>query len=248
MIESFVQALEYCVADQLLPSRPMPPRARIYFDCVSGTGLFLLANGLVQFAPVDMQRFFAYLAMAMLSATWRVQIASVPVTLSPVFGYVLIGIADLSLGEAMLVACGATLVQCLWRPPTKRSSRKTVFNIAAVATALMFSYNPSHFVLAKGLQDAPRMLSLAAILFFVTNTGLVAAMIALMQEGSLRPVWWRLAQRTLPYYLVGAVIAALTIVANRFWGWHWGLLVAPLPYAAYQCYLLLSRRRGVAET
>src|SRR5260370_42697213 len=128
----------------------MSPRARAYFYCVVGIGLFLFSNGLSQFTPTDFQQFFAYFALGMLSATWRVKIPGIPVNVSPVFAFVLIGIANYSLGEALMIGCGSTLVQCMWRPADKRNARKILFNVTAVAIGVTIAYNPSHAVLSEG--------------------------------------------------------------------------------------------------
>src|SRR5579862_191812 len=222
----------------------MSPRARAYFYCVVGIGLFLFSNGLGQFTPADFQQFFAYFALAMLSATWRVKVPGVPVNVSPVFAFVLIGIANYSLGEALVIGCGATLVQCLWKPEEKRNTRKIMFNVAAVAIAVTVSYNPSHYILSEGLDHAPRMLPLAALIFFVVNTGLVSGMIALIEQEAFRAVWRNLNQYLIWYYVAGGLLAILIIVANRLGGWQAGLFITPFLYLAYQYYREYLRRRG----
>lgn len=224
----------------------MLPRARIYFDCVVGTGLLLLLAGLTEFAPANPQRFCSYLAVALLGATWRVRMAGIPVTLSPVFGFVLIGMADYSRGEALLLACGATLVQCAWKPPVRRSVRKCWFNIAVVAMGVMVSYTPPHFAWSQGLRNAPWMMFVAAAEFFLVNTGLVAGMIALLEERHFGMVWSQLIRYASPYYMLNTCTAIVVVLANRIWGWGAGLLVVPALYLCYYCYRLYLRHRGLA--
>lgn len=223
----------------------MSPRARAYFYCVVGIGLFLFCNGLTQFTPSDFQQFFAYFALGMLSATWRVKVPGIPVNVSPVFAFVLIGIANYSLGEALMIGCGSTLVQCMWRPAEKRNPRKIMFNVATVAVGVTIAYNPSHFVLSQGLDHAPRMLPLAALAFFIVNTGLVSGMVALVEQGAFRAVWRNLTQYLIWYYAAGGLLATLIIIANRLGGWQAGLFITPFLYLAYQYYREYLRRRGV---
>lgn len=213
----------------------MSPRARIYFDCVVGTGLYLLLEGISQFAPADLSRFVAYLVAAMLAATLRVRVPGTPLSLSPAFAFVLIGIAEWSLGEAMVIACVAALVQCVWKPPVTRSARKVAFNMAATAMAVTLAHS-AHF-----------MLPLAALVFFLVNTGLAGAMIALKDQVSFRAVWWALLRHTLPNYLLGGLIAMGTVLVNRSSGWRAGLLLVPLLGLVHWCYRAYARRRG-AET
>src|ERR1700692_2092015 len=125
----------------------MSPRPRAYYYCVVGIGLFLFSNGLSQFTPTDFQQFFAYFALGMLSATWRVKVPGIPVNVSPVVAFVLIGIANYSLGEALIIACGSTLVQCMWKPDEKRETRKIMFNVSAGGIGVRVPYNLSLFVL-----------------------------------------------------------------------------------------------------
>jgi hypothetical protein len=223
----------------------MSPRAKAYYYCVVGIGIFLFSSALGQFAPVDFQQFFAYFALGMLSATWRVKLPGVPVNVSPVFAFILIGIANYSLGEAVIIGCGSTLVQCLWRPAEKSTGRKVVFNLATVAIGVAIAYNPSHFALSQGLREASRMLPLAAVVFFVVNTGLVSGMLALVEEGPFRGVWKNLTHYLIGYYVAGGVLATLIIIANRLGGWQAGLFITPFLYLAYQYYREYLRRRGI---
>ena len=222
----------------------MPPRVRAYFYCVVGIGLFLFSNGLGQFTPTDFQQFFAYFALGMLSATWRVKVPGIPVNVTPVFAFVLIGIANYSLGEALMIGCGSTLVQCMWKPDEKRDARKIMFNVAAVAISVTIAYNPSHFLLTEGLDHAPRMLALAALVFFIVNTGLVSGMIALVEQEAFRAVWRNLSQYLVWYYVAGGLLATLIIIANRLGGWQAGLFITPFLYLAYQYYREYLRRRN----
>jgi hypothetical protein len=225
----------------------MSPRANIYLQCILGTGIFLLVSGLTQFDTGDLTQFFAYLCAAMLSATWKFKVPGIPVSYSAVFAFILVGIANFSLGEALALGCSATLVQCLWRTKGKRSTRKVLFSMAVVAIGITVAYNPPHFLLSQGLQYAPRMLSLAALVYFIVNTALVSGMVALVWEEPCAPVWKRIVRHSGFYYLAGGVIATLIVVANRLWGWQSGLVIVPLLYLTYRYYrFYLVKRDGVA--
>src|SRR5258708_19671386 len=160
----------------------MSPRANIYLQCVLGTGIFLLVSGLTEFSTANLPQFFAYLCVAMLSATWKFKVPGLAVSYSATFAFVLIGIANYSLGEALVIGCLATLVQCLWRtkrrPSPRRSARKTSFSVAVVVIAVTLAYNPPHFFLSKGLQYAPRILFLPPLVYFTFNTPLLALIIS----------------------------------------------------------------------
>jgi hypothetical protein len=214
----------------------MSPRANIYLQCIIGTGIFLLLSGLTEFSTADLPQFFAYLFAAMVSATWKYNIPEVPVTYSPILVFIMIGIANYSLGEALAMGCAASLVQCLWRSKARQSRRKVMFSVAVVAIGITIAYNPAHFVLSQGLQYAPRMLSLAAVVYFIVTTALMSGMIALVEDELCAPIWKKIVRYSLPYDLAAGLIATLMIVVNRLWGWEAGLLIVPPLYLAYRFY------------
>jgi MASE9 protein len=222
----------------------VPPRARIYLHCVIGTGLFLLLDGLSEFDSQDVRRFVAYFALALVSATWKFQVPSIKATFSGGFAFVLIGIADFSLPETLAMGCASIVVQTLWRSSCKRNMRKAFFNIAGVAFGVQLAYVPVHFARADGIQRSAVMLLLAALIYFVSNTALVAGMIALIEEAGFRPVWQRLAGYGLPYYVVGGLVSTVIIIVNRMLGWQAGIFILPFLYLTYTCYRAYLRSRG----
>jgi len=226
----------------------MPPRARIYFDCVTGTGIFLLVDGLAQFKVQNWPQFLAFLALALVSATLKFKIPQIPVTFSTTFAFVLIGIANFSLGEALTISCTATLVQCLWRPYEKATGRRLFFNVAAACIGMRVAYDPAHFQMTNSFQRAPGMLLLAALVYFAVNTGLVAGMVALVEGADFHSVWKRLAGYVVYYYPVGGLIAAIVIVTNRIWGWQVSLLILPLLYVTYWPYRAFLKSRELAQS
>jgi hypothetical protein len=222
----------------------MSPRANIYLQCVIGTGIFLLLNGLTEFSTADLPQFFAYLVAAIVSATWKYNVPGVPATYSPVFVFIMLGIANYSLGEALVMGCAASLVQCLWRSKERQSPRKVMFSIAVVVIGISIAYNPTHFVLSQSLQYAARMLSLAALMYFVVTTALVSGMIALLEDEPCAPIWKKIVRHSLLYDLAAGLIATLMIVVNRLWGWEAGLLMVPPLYLVYRFYDFYLTKRN----
>jgi hypothetical protein len=214
----------------------MVPRVTVYLHCIVGIGIYLFFDGLMQFRSADPQEFFSYLALAILGATLKLRLPRVKANVSTSFAFILIGIANFSLGEAVVIGATATLVQCLWRPRGKRKARQLFFNLGATVIGVTVAYNPFHYELAQGLHKIPEMLPLAALMYFVTNTGLVSGMIALSEDEPFRAVWRNLTQYLIAYYLVGGVIATIIIVVSRIWGWQCGILILPLLYVMYRYY------------
>jgi len=220
----------------------MVPRVTVYLHCIVGIGIYLFFDGLMQFKCADPQEFFAYLALALLGATLKLKLPGMRANVSTSFAFILIGIANFSLGEAVLIGSAATLVQCLWKPKGRRKARQVFFNIGATVIGVTVAYNPFHYELTQGLHKLPEMLPLAAFLYFITNTGLVSGIIALSQDEPFRAVWRNLTQHLIAYYLVGGFIATLIIAASRLWGWQSGILILPLLYLTYRYYRLYLLR------
>ncbi len=220
----------------------VPSLATVYLHCIVGMGIYLFADALMHFKPADLQEFFAYFALALLGATLRVKIPGVRANVSTSFAFILIGIANFSMGEAAVIGCGATFVQCAWRRP-RRAARQVFFNLGTTAIGVSLAYNPTHFSLSQGLHKAPEMLTLAALVYMVVNTGLVSGMIAVSQDEPFQAVWRHLTRHVAPYFLVGAFVATLIIVASRLWGWQTGIPVLPLLYLTYRSYRTFVLRR-----
>jgi len=214
----------------------MSDTASLYFQSVVITGVFLLLNGLPKFETHDLARFFVYLALGMLSATWKVRLPRIQVTVSPVFAFVLIGIADFPLGQALLLGCLPALVQSVWKTRTKPSFAKSAFSVCAVASGVVFAYGPPHFLIARGLSAVPLMLPFAAVIFWIVNAGLVGGLTSLVSDAPFPGVWKTLNRHLLGFYIAGGLVAALVITVDRLWGWQWGALVIPALYIASHRY------------
>jgi len=224
----------------------VPSRVTIYLHCIVGIGVYLFVDGLTQFRPQNVQEFFAYLTLALLGATLRIKIPSLRANVSTGFAFIIIGIANFSLGEAITIATCATVVQCLWHRKAKDFTRQVFFNASVTVIGVTIAYNPTHAEIAHGLWKIPEMLPMAGFLYFLTNTGLVSGMIALSEDEPFRAVWRILTLQVFAYYLVGGFIATLIVVVCRVWTWQSGILVLPVLYLSHRSYrtFLLRPRRA----
>ena len=88
------------------------------------------------------------------------------------------------------------------------------------------------------VKSHPLLLGLAAISYFVANTGSIAAVIALTEHKSIRKIWVECYFWSFPYYLVGAGVAGMIGWFNRKFGWQTSLLIVPIIYLIYRSYRL----------
>ena len=199
-----------------------------------------------------------YLAGAVASSTLKVRLPGVTGTMSVNFVFVLTSIADLPLGQTLLVGCGAALTQSLFRAKGRTSPVQIAFNVANMALAIAAGYFVFHLTWLAGPHGSlPIRLLAATAAFYVVNTALVAQIIALTERKAFPQVWRSSFGWVLIHYLVGTAIAALMTVSRQAFGWSSWLLILPtfyLIYRSYQIYLKsiresaeLLRAKTVAE-
>jgi Ca2+/Na+ antiporter len=218
---------------------PMPTQAKLYIACTAAAGLSLLLLGLFRGEFPDLPRFVSYFLLALLASTLKIRLPGMTGTMSVSFLFILIGIADYSFSQTIVMGCAATLIQSVWKAQRRPRLVQVIFNVAALAIATSIGYWGSHFALAATRADSLIvLLALATCLFFLTNTALVAIVLSLVEEKSFKKLWLQCYAWSFPYYLVGATIAGLVVSAGRSAGWEASLLVLPVMYLVYLYYRL----------
>ena len=213
----------------------LPARAYIVLTVLAGTLAF--QAGLGDRHVQDPTRFVCYLAVALLSSGFKVTLPGVTGTLSPNFFFILIGVSSMSLGETLAIACLSAISQSFLRARTRPQFSKVVFNVANLAVAITASYRTYHVADARamGLQQ-PLLLLLAACVYFAFNTFPVSVIISLTENRRFVKIWTECYFWSLPYYLVGAAVASLVSLADRYVGWQTSLLIFPMIYWLYHSY------------
>lgn len=175
--------------------------AQAYISVVIAAGAVLFGHGIWSMLQgswiwsVDNQgRYLFYLAVALLASAVKIQLPSVTGTMSMSFLFVLIGAAEFSLGETLLVGVLGMLVQTVYHAKKRPMAVQVVFSLASMACSVEIAYVAYRLF---GLQST--MLSAAA--FFVANTLLIAMVIALTEEKNVWQVWRDAYFWTFPNYL-----------------------------------------------
>ena len=217
--------------------------ARIYVYAVVSIGVFVTISELIRWESQDLLRFVCYMVLAMLASRLKVALPTITGTMSVTFIFVLFGVVELSLPEALCMGIGATLIQCLWHHRELPKPYQVMFNLGSVAIAIATASTVYHSnLLHKGHLDAALTLMVTATVFFAMNTFPVAAAIALTEAKSLRQVWKECYFWSFPYYLLGAGIAGAAHAINRYLGWPTALLAVPVVYLIYRSYYLYLGR------
>jgi len=210
-----------------------------------GIGLLVAALAL-DFRFPEPARFGTCLVLALLGSTFKIKLPGMQGTLSISFVFALIAIAQMTLTESLVVGVLATLVQCFWRTRKRPTPMQVLFNISTLVVSV---------VLAFGVLDALRNsgalipgLVVAALLFFIVNSGLVSLVLALLNSQSAVSIWRNCHRWAFPYYVGGAVVAGLVTVCTQVSGWRLAFAILPLMYLMYSCYQSWIAARAQEES
>ncbi len=212
-------------------------KATLYISWVAATGLTVFAIGVTPWQSTGMGRFVAFLFVAQLVSTQKISLPGMLGTISPSFLFMLIGIADFSLAETLVLGCTAAFVQTLWRAKQPPHFEQVIFNISTLAMCAAFSGWLSHKVLVLTHTNSPFvLLAIAAFLFLLLNTALVSGVVSLTEEKPLRREWVQCFYWSFPYFFAGTMAATAVSALSRSGGWPSGLLVLPLIYLCHFWY------------
>lgn len=156
----------------------------------------------------------------------KIRLPGVMGTMSLSFVFVLIGVAEFSPGECLLMGCLGALVQCLYKPKRPPKPLQVVFSLASTACAIYVSYLVQHAPFHGGL--------LTAATYFAANTLSVAVVSALTEDKNPWTVWCEAYFWTFPNYLVGAAAVWVVEETGHRLGWQVGVLLLPIFYIVYR--------------
>jgi diguanylate cyclase (GGDEF)-like protein/putative nucleotidyltransferase with HDIG domain len=198
---------------------------------------------MAHFWPAKPLPFWSYFLIIVLTSGLKVRLPTVLATLSVNFMFIMVGIVQFSLPEAMLLGVAGTIVQCLWRPRVRPRAIQIAFSACSVALAVLAAHSVFHGPLDKILGDLdPLLTGIAAVIYFMVNTSLVAGVIALTERKSIPITWYHTYYWILPYHLVFASAAWLIVVVTRQDSWHAAAVLFPLVYFVYRSYKMYLDR------
>jgi len=231
----------------------MPLKARIFAYFSMALGAAFIATAVYPWQHGDIWRFCFYLILSSLASGMKVNLPGIPTTMSVCFLFSLIGIAEMSLGETMVISCAGTVIQCLWKARQRPQPAQVAFNVAIAAIAVGISYRFYHspVIFAFGT-TGPFMLVVTALMYFALNTVPVAAAIALAERKPVATVWQSTYFWTFPFYIMGSSVAWMINLFSRQVHWQGSVLLLPIVYfihRSYRMYLdrLSDEKRHVEE-
>ena len=231
----------------------MPLKARIFAALSIATGAAFILTSVHPWQTGDVARFCFYLALSTLASGMKVNLPGIPSTMSVCFLFGLIGIAEMSLGETVVITCIGTLVQCFWKARQRPRPAQVVFSVAITGMATAIAYRFYHWpaIYAFGA-TGPFLLVVAALLYFALNTVPIAAAIAFTEGKPPAKVWHETYFWTFPFYIMGSSIAWMINLFSRQVHWQGSVLLLPIIYfihRSYRVYLdrLDDEKRHVEE-
>lgn len=221
----------------------MPLKARIYIAASIVLGAAFIVTAVYPWQSGDLARFCFYLALSSLASGMKVNLPGVPGTMSVCFLFSLIGIAEMSGSEAMVISSIGALIQCFWKARQKPRAVQVVFSVANTAMAIAIAYRFYHWpaIYAFGA-TGPFLLVVAALLYFVLNTVPVAAAIALTQREPIAKIWRDTFFWSFPFYILGSSVAWMISLFSRQVHWQGSVLLLPIVYFIHRSYRIYLDR------
>jgi diguanylate cyclase (GGDEF)-like protein/putative nucleotidyltransferase with HDIG domain len=217
--------------------RELSAAPRFFISVVVLCGATAMSYSLWHGTSENPFKFFCYLAIALAASRLKVNLPGITGTMSVNFLFLLLGVLELSLPEAMILGCAAVVVQCVGR--NRPNPIQIAFNVCSTALAIAMTFATYRFCLTHaGVNNPSTSLFVAASVYFVFNTLPVAGVISLTERRSLRKIWSDCYFWSFPYYLVGAGIAGMMSWLHGFTDWQTSLLTLPVVYLIYRSYRL----------
>jgi putative nucleotidyltransferase with HDIG domain len=228
----------------------MPLRVKflIGLTIAGATGCLLLVSGPPSH---DWGRFAVYLAVILLSAEMKVAMPKGDGTMSVNFPFILLGILQLSPLQAVALAAVSVFAQCRIHVLKPFTLAQVAFNLSSVTASTALACLAFSSSSRYGLELAAA-LALAATVYFFTNTIPVAIAIAWSSGEHAFELWRRRYPWFLPFYLVGAFLAAIVHLTSIHLGWMTSLLIIPTVYTIHRAYRtqiasILARQKHLEE-
>jgi len=196
--------------------------------------------------------FLLFVAAVLLSSGFKVALPRGDGSMSLNFPFILFAIICLSPLQVLLLAAVSVAAQCRVRVARIFTAVQIVFNIANTMLASAAACITYVLLTRQHIPLAPAI-AIASVSYFFVSTISVAAIIASSNRESAFKLWKAEFTWYLPFYFVGAVLAATASWLGQRFGWSTALLIIPMVYTCYRAYTaqidrLKERQQHLEET
>ena len=225
----------------------LPPVMRAYVAILVAFGSVILGYSLTRIPLDRLTLFLALLVLANVTSAVKV---ALPLTASGStlsLSYVVNFIALVSLGPwaAVPIAVTGAWTQCTFNLRSPNQPYRTLFSMATLAVTVAAAgwvHVMALWLTPDSMLAQAGAAAVAATVYFLLNTVLVAAAVALSSGGRLLHIWHGSFLWSSPTYYVGALIAVVAVAAARTPGGAWAVVLAIPAYVSYRSYRAYSER------
>jgi diguanylate cyclase (GGDEF)-like protein len=211
--------------------------ARVYQIAILILGSGFALRQVVHWTSGNTAVFIAYLTLATLTSLFRFGVPTAAGTISIGFVFILASIAQLSLGQTLVIGVAGVIAYNL----REAKSKTDPLNLAFQSAVIVLGIEAAHAVFtrmiillpAEGLAAA---LPMAGTMLFLVTAFPMAATTALTEGELLRRVWQQRYLWSLPYYLAGSALAGLLAGVQQMPLWQTVLMVVPMLFLVYRAY------------
>jgi diguanylate cyclase (GGDEF)-like protein/putative nucleotidyltransferase with HDIG domain len=246
------EVLRKLQVEQVKPQR-MPIAARIFIAAIGLAGIAAMAWALHGWMPQPQPRFIVYLLLSLATAGMKVAFPGVQGVISVNFVVTMLGLVELQLPEAMLLAVAGMVAQTSWHAKGRVKLVHLFFNTTCIAlafTCASWVYHKRWFL--NVTEGELLRLTLAGVAYFLVNVVPIAIVVALTEGQDIQTVIRSFSDWTFCYYLVGVSVAEIVHRASGRLGWAFTLALLPPLYLVYRSVRLyfgrMEQERAHAES
>jgi len=223
--------------------------ARLYCTVVIGIAATILLYTLLHLQPTDRVRLVVYILAAAVLATIKLRIPGLTATVSGACIVIFTGVAGLSIGETVLIGFAAGVAQCLWSPTHTPRPVQVIFSLATLVISSAVTYSCYHLLASATPARSPSVLILGeAAIYFLTNTALIAGVLAVTEIRPPLHIWAQLYLWTLPHYAIFAILGAFINDTTPNANWLLWLCAMPVVFYINHARMVRAQHRPIHQT
>lgn len=215
---------------------PKSSSARVYIALIVVSGFLLLGDAVLNARSLPTARSVVLLVLAAVAARLRIKLPGLTGVMSVNLPFILLACALTGTVETLTIGFVSTFAQCLPREPRKLNLAQVAFNCCALTLAVgaaRWIYTSPE--ITSVIATPALRLALAASVYFLVNTVLVATVIALTEPVNVLRTWSDMLQLSFVYLVASAGVAGLTMLAHEV-TWQVSLALFPIMLGVFQSY------------
>jgi hypothetical protein len=218
-----------------------PRSAQVFIALMAAAWIACIAHSVSQPRAWHMPAALVLLGVSLACSRMKVKLPGLAGTMSVNLPFLLLAVSELSLVEAMVIACANAVLQTFSKDWARPGPDRLLFNASTAGIASSLAWQVFHRGASSHMQSALLVVA-ATVTFFLAETLPVATVITLTGGGPWRGVWTSMAQLIFPYFVLSAGVAYMMAASAHF---NWRIPVAALPvmfgvFLSYRLYFRMA--------